>query len=250
MSAVLPGSEPFEASGGPLGVLVLHGFTGSPQSLRSLAESLARAGHTVALPLLPGHGTSVEDLMTTDWSSWSAAAFAAFDRLAAHTERVAVVGLSMGGGLVAAVAEQRPVAGCVFINPLVKPPAPELLTGLDELLAAGVDRIDGIGSDIKRPGAAEAAYAQTPLACARSLFTGIADVYERLGDITAPSLLLTSREDHVVSGDNSDDLAARVAGPVERVWLEDSYHVATLDHDAALVEELVTAFVGRLASHE
>ncbi len=245
-SAILPGCEPFASAGGPLGVLVLHGFTGSPQSLRNLAEDLAGAGHTVRLPLLPGHGTSVEDLMTTDWSHWSAAALAAYDELAADVSAVVVAGLSMGGGLAALVAEQRAVAGCVFINPLVKPPDPAMLEGLDALLAEGIETIDGIGSDIKRPGPVEFAYPTTPLACAKSLFVGVADVYDHLVDIVAPSLLFTSREDHVVTADNGDDLLARVSGPVERIWLEDSYHVATMDNDAALIERRVRDFVNAL----
>ena len=103
------------------GVLVLHGFTGSPSSMRPLAERLAAAGYTVELPRLPGHGTAIDDLLDKTWDDWSGAALAAYDELAARAPRVAVVGLSMGGGLTAFVAERRPVAGCVFINPLVKP---------------------------------------------------------------------------------------------------------------------------------
>ncbi len=57
MNQPIPGAEPWSAAGGPLGVLVLHGFTGNPQSMRSLAEAFAAAGYTVELPLLPGHGT-------------------------------------------------------------------------------------------------------------------------------------------------------------------------------------------------
>lgn len=245
-TAILPGCEPFEAVGGPVGVLVLHGFTGNPTSLRPLAESLAADGFTVSLPRLPGHGTSVEDMMTTTWADWSGAALTAYDELAQRTTRRAVVGLSMGGGLSAYVAQRRAdVAACVFINPLVKPPAPELLEGLAQLLDAGVGTIDAIGSDVKRAGVAELAYAATPLTCAKSLFDGVAELYQSLGLITAPSLLLSSREDHVVTSDNGDDLMARVSGPIERVWLDDSYHVATIDNDRALVESLTRDFIHR-----
>ena len=60
---IIPGCEPWSADGGPHGVLVLHGFTGNPQSMRGLAEAFAAAGFTVELPLLPGHGTSVDDMI-------------------------------------------------------------------------------------------------------------------------------------------------------------------------------------------
>ncbi|HMC51919.1 MAG TPA: hypothetical protein VKI64_04085, partial [Acidimicrobiales bacterium] len=77
-AAVLPGAEPWSAPGGPSGVLVLHGFTGCPQSMRGLARAFASAGFAVELPLLPGHGTAVEDMIPTRWSDWSEAAERAY----------------------------------------------------------------------------------------------------------------------------------------------------------------------------
>jgi carboxylesterase len=242
---LLPGAEPFSAGGGPHGVLVLHGFTGSPASMRPLAEAAAAAGFSVELPRLPGHGTSLEDMKATDWADWSGAALAAYDELAARCEAVAVVGLSMGGALTAHVAQQRDVAGCVFINPLVKPVPEELYAGLLELLEAGVEEFESVGEDIKREGVSEGSYPATPLVCAKSLFDGVAVLNAGLESISAPGLLLQSREDHVVTADNGDELVARISGPLERIWLENSYHVATLDHDQALVESATVAFLER-----
>ena len=246
---IMPGCEPFSASGGRDGVLVLHGFTGNPQSMRPLAEAIANAGYTVELPRLPGHGTSVEDMMTTGWSDWSSASDAAYRELATRCDRVAVVGLSMGGGLTAFVAEEHPdVAALVFINALVKPPVQEMRDGLKGLLDAGMETMESIGSDIKKDGSQEASYNATPLACAASLFDGIEKVWERLDTISAPTLILSSREDHVVSSDNSEDLARIVKGSVEHIWLEDSYHVATLDNDASLVEASTVRFLDSIFS--
>ena len=246
---IKPGCEPFSASGGRDGVLVLHGFTGNPQSMRPLAEAIANAGYTVELPRLPGHGTTVEDMMTTNWSDWSSASDAAYRELATRCDRVAVVGLSMGGGLTAFVAEEHPdVAALVFINALVKPPVQEMRDGLKGLLDAGMETMESIGSDIKKDGSQEASYNATPLACAASLFDGIEKVWERLDTISAPTLILSSREDHVVSSDNSEDLARIVTGSVEHIWLEDSYHVATLDNDASLVEAHTVRFLDSIFS--
>jgi carboxylesterase len=240
----MPGCEPFSVENGPLGVLVLHGFTGNPTTMRPLAERLARAGYSVELPRLPGHGTSVEDLMTTSWADWARAAEEAYDALRSRCETVAVVGLSMGGALTAYLAEQRSdIAACVFINPIVKPPAQELIDGLNELLDAGIETFESIGSDIKMEGSVEAAYDATPLACAASLFAALAPISTELGSITAPSLLLSSREDHVVTSDNGDDLVEHSSGPVERIWLENSYHVATIDNDQELVESSTISFL-------
>ena len=246
-SAIMPGCESYVVDAGPDGVLLLHGFTGNPTTLRSLAEALAGAGLSVALPRLPGHGTTLDDMMTTSWDDWSATALASYDDLTQRCRRVAVVGLSMGGGLAALVAQQRAtVAGGVYINPLVKPPMDALLDGLVQLLEAGVETVESIGSDVKREGVVEASYDATPLGCAKSLFAGIARVHAGLDQITSPSLVLSSREDHVVTSDNGDDFVSMVSGPVERVWLENSYHVATIDNDQELVEALTLSFVHKI----
>jgi carboxylesterase len=243
---VLPGSEPFSHVGGPHGVLVLHGFTGNPGSMRPLAQRCADAGYGVELPRLAGHGTNVEDLMTTAWADWLKGAEEAYDTLAERSDAVAVVGLSMGGALAARVAELRSVAGCVLINPLVKVPPSEVVEGVDALIAGGVTSFDSIGSDIKREGGFEGSYNATPLVPLRSLFAGVATVEEDLSRIDAPCLVLVSREDHVITWDRADELVEKVRGPLERVWLEDSFHVATMDNDQALVESLTLDFLARV----
>jgi carboxylesterase len=245
--AVMPGAEPFSAPGGPHGALVLHGFTGTPQSMRGLAEALADAGFAVELPLLPGHGTSVEDMVTTGWAEWSAAAETAYEKLAAHSDRVVVAGLSMGGTLTVWLATRHPeIAGIIVINGFVEPPAPALRDILDMMVAQGVAEVPGIGSDIAEPGAAEVAYGRTPISCTMSLMEALADLKADLGAITCPVLILTSTEDHVVPTVSSDTLAAGVAGPVERVTLARSYHVATLDYDRDLIEAETVAFAQRV----
>jgi carboxylesterase len=81
-----------------------------------------------------------------------------------------------------------------------------------------------------------------------SLFSGIQTVHENLHLISAPILLISSREDHVVTSDNGDELVAKVSGPIERIWLENSYHVATIDNDQELVESLTLDFLARVLS--
>ena len=157
---------------------------------------------------------------------------------------MAVTGLSMGGTLTCWLAEQHPeIAGIAVVNPLVEPPDAEFLDGIRGLIEAGTEVIDGIGSDIAKEGVVEAAYPGTPLAAVLSLFEGVAAVKARLADIRCPALLLSSREDHVVDPVSGDVLEAGVGGPIERVHLERSFHVATLDWDAPLIEKQVVEFV-------
>jgi carboxylesterase len=225
-------------------VLVLHGFTGNPQSLRPLAEAVAAAGFAVDLPLLPGHGTVIGEMIPTRWEDWSGAAEAAFEALAERCEQVAVAGLSMGATLACWLTERHPeIVGVTVVNPLLQSPPQEFLDGIQSLLDAGTESVEGIGSDIAKDGAVEAAYSGTPLAPALSLFEAADKVGKNLGEIRCPSLLFSSRVDHVVDPASGDLFEASVGGPLERVYLERSYHVATLDWDAPLIEERVVKFM-------
>jgi carboxylesterase len=246
---LLAGAEPFSsgaATPAGAGALVLHGFTGSPHSVRGVATALAAAGLAVEAPLLPGHGTAPDDMVATTWADWRAAAEAAWLDLATRCESVVVFGLSMGGSLAAALAADHPqTAGIAVVNPYIDPPAPSFQDLLRGLLAAGETWVPGIGSDIARPGSREIGYSGTPIAPLLSLSQALDRLRPRLGRIACPVLIMTSRVDHVVPPVSSDVLAQGVAGPVERVWLDRSFHAATLDFDGDEIERRTVDFATR-----
>lgn len=248
---VLPGCEPWSSpGGGPHGALVLHGFTGSPVSMRPLAEVLAGAGFAVEMPRLPGHGTDTEDLVETGFDDWLTEAERCLEVLQARTPdgKVVVAGLSMGGALTAALAQGHPeLAGIVLINAPVAAPA-ELAASLEEMLAGGIDVLDSVGGDIADPDADEASYDETPLRPLLTLLMAGEDIRARLPEIEQPTLIITSRQDHVVNPEDSDVLAEHISGPVERLWLEKSYHVATLDYDRAELEAATVEFATRVTA--
>ena len=248
---VLPGCEPWSSpDGGPHGALVLHGFTGSPVSMRPLAEAVAEAGFAVDMPRLPGHGTSVEDMVETGWDDWLTEAERALEALQARTPggKVIVVGLSMGGMLTTALAEGHPeLAGIVLINAPVSVPS-EMAVAVEGMLAGGMEVMDSIGGDIADPDADEASYDATPLRALLTMIMAGAQVRERLPEIRVPALVITSRQDHVVNPEDSNVLAQQISGPVEHLWLEKSFHVATLDYDKAEVESATVAFAHRVTA--
>lgn len=245
---VLPGAEPFHHEGGRTGALLCHGFTGTPQSLRPWAEHLAAAGLTVALPRLPGHGTSPAEANLTAWEDW----YAELDRsLAALRERcddVFVMGLSMGGTLALRLAEEHgdEVAGLVLVNPSVTGKARERL--LPPLVRWVLSTYPGIASDIKKPGVTELAYDRVPMKAAYQLTRLWVTTHNDLGKVTQPILVFRSTEDHVVAPDSCRLLLEKVSSTdVREVVLEDSYHVATLDNDAPTIFAGSLDFVRRLA---
>ena len=214
--------------------------------MRGLAEVFANAGFSVELPRLPGHGTTVEDLLPTRWSDWLSAALAAYDDLSSRVEKVVVAGLSMGGTLTAAIGLDRPAtAGLVLINAAVEPMPLEVREILRQM-AETSETMGAIGDDIAKPGVTEGGNDATPLQALLSMVDAGDVLTPRLGELAMPCLLLTSPQDHTVAPSASDYFAAHVTTSVERVSLDRSFHVATLDYDAPLVEASSLAFAERV----
>lgn len=251
MTNLIPGAEPWSHDGdGPHGALVIHGFTGNPGSMRGLAEAFAAAGFHVEMPLLPGHGTVVDDMIPTRWADWLAGAEEAYQRLAARSEKVVVAGLSMGGALTLRLGANHPeIAGLVCVNPATQPQAPEIVEMLQGMVDSGTEVMPAIGSDIADPDVKEDAYDATPL---RPLLSLVQDGLGPLGDeyprMSVPLLLLNSPQDHVVEPAQGDYLAAHYGGPLERILLERSYHVATQDYDKQLIFDSSVAFAQRVTA--
>ncbi len=246
---VMSGAEPFAHDGGDVGVLLCHGFTGTPMSLRPWATRLADEGLSVRLPRLPGHGTTWQELNRTGWSDWYAAAERELDELRSTCRAVVVGGLSMGGALAARLAAERgaDVAGVVLVNPAFVSDDRRLRAL--PLIKRLVPSLAGIASDIARPGVTELAYDRTPLSALHSFVTSWEATVKSLPQVTQPLLVLHSRVDHVVPPRSSALLLSRVSSKdVTEVVLERSFHVATLDHDADLIEKTSLEFVRRVTA--
>ncbi|MGZ4599856.1 MAG: alpha/beta hydrolase [Oryzihumus sp.] len=247
--AILPGAEPFSHDGSDVGVLLVHGFTGTPQSLRPWAEHLAEAGYTVRLPRLPGHGTTWQEMNRTEWSDWYATVDATFRELLTRCRTVFVAGLSMGGALALQLAQNHGprVAGLVLVNPAVKFEDPRLvvLPVLKHLVGA----LPGIANDIKKADATELAYTKTPLKAGHSQIVAWRTIIRDLPEVTQPVLLLHSPQDHVVPASSSALVLSKISSEdVQEILLENSYHVATLDNDAPLIFAESVKFIERLTS--
>jgi carboxylesterase len=249
---VMPGCEPFSHVGDrSTGVLVLHGFTGNPSSMILQAQAMAATGHHVEQPRLPGHGTTLADMMTTDWSDWSGGAADAYDRLSARADRIVVMGLSMGGTLTLWTGLERQgddtLAGLVCVNPATQPQPDDVMEMISEMLDDGTTVMPAIGSDIADPDVTEIAYEGTPIRELMSLVNdGVRPITGRFGELTVPLLLFSSVNDHVVPPADSAHLAATYGGAVEFVELTESFHVATQDFDRDLICERSVQFVRSL----
>lgn len=246
---LIPGAEPLFHRGGPVGVLVLHGFTGNPATMRPLAEALVGAGFTVSMPRLPGHGTTIEDMNTTGWDDWSGEAERAYTELAGVSGRVVVAGLSMGGTLTCWLAARHPeIAGIVLINAAVKPQEEGLADLVRAMIDAGEEYAPAVGSDLADPDAFEPAYEGSPLRPLLTMSDAVDALQADFARITCPALVMHSPNDHVVDPSSADHVAGLLGGPVERLSLDRSYHVATLDYDKDLIAERTIDFTRTVTS--
>lgn len=249
--SILPGAEAVRLDGSDTGVLLCHGFTGTPQSIRPWADSLAGRGLTVSLPLLPGHGTRWEDLAVTRWQDWYATVDRELTLLAERCSQVFVCGLSMGGALALRLAARRgdAISGVAVVNPAATFPRREgMLLPLGRFL---VRSAPGIADDIAKDGAREIGYTRVPTAAAYSAREFFRVVRADLPHVTQPLLVMHSRTDHVVPPSDSTLILGAVSSTdVTETVLENSFHVATLDHDAERIFADSYGFITRLAARK
>jgi carboxylesterase len=244
---VIPGAEPFRYDAGPVGALLIHGFTGCPASMRPMGEWLSQHGISTVGPRLPGHGTSWEDLERTTWRDWEAEAEAALAELAGRCSSLVVVGLSMGGCMALHMGAKHggSLKGVVCVNPDIRRP---------ELALAGFIRLftrstKGVGNDIKKPGQDEIVYQRVPLKAAAELGRFYRATQKELPSMSLPLLVFSSAEDHVVKPASSRFVIEHAGSAhKELVPLTNSYHVATLDYDAELIFERTLRFATAAAA--
>lgn len=244
-------------------VLMIHGLTGTPAELNSATRSLKQAGYLVSAPMLPGHGVDEKTLSRTGWRDWLSAMEDELARLGAD-QPVFVGGLSMGAVLALALAERHPerVRGlalyaptlrydgfaCPWFTPLLPRLASTGLMGLyrfkerppyglkDERLRAFVSEMMFSRSS------PDAGLASTP---GKSLADSIILnrlVEREIAGIIAPTLIVHPVEDDMTDIANSRRLAEQLAGPVRTLWLEDSYHLVTVDRERNAVARATVAF--------
>lgn len=242
-------ARPELTGGRRIGVLLSHGFTGQPASITPWGQALAERGYAVEVPRLPGHGTTWEDANTTTWADWYGELTRVFDQLLAENDAVVVCGLSMGGALVLRLAADRAadVAGVVVVNPAVatKRFDVKLLPVLKHLVGS----FPGIANDIKKPGVEEHGYTRTPLKAAHSMMQAWPGLVDDLPKVVAPLLYFRSTVDHVVDEKSEPLILGKVSSTdVTVVRLENSYHVATIDNDAELIQDDTAAFIARVTA--
>lgn len=228
------------------GVVLLHGWTGSPAHFRLLAPLLAERGHSVRAPLLPGHGTDPADMLATTWRDWVRVGVEAAGELVSAGSRLHIVGLSMGGAIGLLMAPALGAASLTTINAPMK--VHDRLARFSWLVR-GTRRMRPHPS--REAPADEAAafhlqYEQSPLGAAADLFDLVRAARANLARVTCPTLVIQSRADETVRPGSAIIIHDRISSPTKRVvWLEHARHVALVDPERAVVHSEILAHIAR-----
>lgn len=240
---VIPGAETFYYEGNHIGILLCHGFNGTPQSMRDVGIDLMKKGFTVYSPRLTGHGTDPEDFKRSTNKCWYESVKAGIHFLRERCRHVIVVGQSMGGTLALKAALGGLVDAIVTINAALS--VPGYACHAEE---AGCRFIDEDKPDIKAPDVYEIVYDKVPISAIRELLALIDEIRPRAGDVNVPTCVIHSTVDHVVPPEESIWLYEKIQTTKQRVVLEQSYHVATMDHDRNRLADVIGAFCAQVAT--
>jgi carboxylesterase len=245
---LIPGGEPYFFRGGPVGALLVHGFTGAPREMRPVGEALAAAGHTVLGVRLTHHGTRPEDMFRSRWQDWYASVLDGYCLLRDQCAHVFVMGLSMGGALSLLLAAEQPVAGVVSLAAPSRP----FLDGLDwrtryaRLFGYFIPYVDK-GSADQDADPDHAHYPRYPVAAIGELRRLLEALDRRVPGVRAPALIIHGRRDRGIPLANGEYLHRQVAG-AERLWLDESGHIVTEGPEREQVFAAVLDFVQRVAT--
>lgn len=242
---VIPQADSFFLKGNSTGILLCHGFLGTPQSVWELGEAIAARGYTVSCPRLPGHGTHPKDLEQFTCNDWFARVEEAYKELEQTCSAVFVIGQSMGGTLSLDLTSRHPdIQGIGLINPAIDIPAFETYRNQPSSGYVSEGK-----PDIKNADAVEITYEQAPVKAYQQLLSYMNAVDAKLADVRCPVVCFQSLEDHVVPPGNTDYILSKVQSEkTQKYELHNSYHIASMDHELDFIIEKALQFIEKVIS--
>ena len=230
-----------------IGVLVIHGFTGTPKSVEPWALGFNSSGFDVVAPLLAGHGSDWREMKKSNWGDWLHSASSAMDELAGRVEHLFIAGFSMGGAIALRLAELHPetIKGVLLLNPTIYDN--HIRMSFAKYLAPFIPSLKSEGTDVAKPDAIITSQQRISVHAANSLHQFRHIVRKDLKLINQPIKIFLSKQDHVVPPSNGLLIANSVSSErVEVTYFNNSYHVVALDHDADQLNSESNEFISSI----
>lgn len=234
---ILIGAEPVELQrDSEAGLLLLHGFGDTPQTMRELAHQLHGRGYAVSVPLLPGHGRTLSGFVRTTSSEWIAHADAAFQELRSRHRRVAIVGQSMGGALATILAARHgSVSSLVLVAPYISVPhMVRRVARMRHVVNHLLPYFPGLGRRSIHDEAASAqnlGYGALNAMILAELVAVVDTADAHLPALTMPVLMIQSREDNRIPMEAAQRIYERIGSKDKRLsWVTGCGHILTVDH--------------------
>lgn len=237
--------EPFYYSGGKTGILLVHGFTGTPSELRPLGKYLSDKGYTVYAPLLKGHGTTPEDMATTCWQDWWQSTLEGYEYLSTQDlDKLFVVGLSMGGCLSLYLSTEKKVDGVISLcAPVWVIDRRFPFVQLAKFVMPWLDRVPNACSEIESyiyP------YNRTYASCINELRKFMKVVKRNLSKVEVPALVVQSGQDETVQPRSGQYIYDHISSDIKHLsWYEKSGHIIVLDKERRELFEEIGDFIER-----
>jgi len=231
-------------SNSEIGIILIHGFTSTTSSVQYLADRFYKHGFNVEVPSLSGHGTTHIELNKTKYKSWIDNVEKVFFKLQKRTKKIFIFGLSFGGTLALWLAENlSEINGIILVNHVIILKKDWRLPFLP-IVRFLVSTTKEIANDIKDPRVKEIAYDRTPLQAMYQMMKLVKKVKKNLKLVKEPILIFKSKEDHLIPIRSAEYTLINISSINKKiVWLENSYHVATLDYDKDLIFEKSIKFI-------
>jgi carboxylesterase len=240
----IPSADGFTLNGGKIGVLVIHGFTGSPATIKPWAEFLNHQGYTVIAPCLPGHGSTWQELNNTNWQDWFNKVEQSYLELKSKCDRVFIAGFSMGAALTLRLCQIRgsEIEGLIILNPSIHDR--RLILKLTPILKYLIPSVKKGPTDIAKPNPPKHSYGRTPLKALDSLRDLWRKVERDLYLIDLPLMVAYSINDHAVDPRNSQTIIDNVYSvDIREIIFEKSFHNVPLDYDAQMLNNESKIFI-------
>jgi carboxylesterase len=255
MNQIIPTAEPFYFPGSKTGILLVHGFTGTPKEMRKLGEYLNQEHQFSVLGIrLAGHATHPEDMIRSNYTDWLASVEDGYSLLSSAVDSIFIMGLSMGGVLSLTTAACLPVNGVVAMStPYKLPDDPRLrhIEWLSKLAPYMPKSTEEPGSSWfdKQAYKNQVSYPQNPLHGIGELNKLLGVMRASLPQIHVPVLLIHSRHDDYVVKDSMPRIFENLTTTNKQMlWIEGSGHVITADARREVVFKAAADFVHRISA--